>query len=356
MLSSIDRPDQNGAMISACDRKLPSDLERAIAHLMAISVSGPTADSLVRCVEGLAVLPARFISQVAVELARLPGLDGTPPARRTLKSLWRAPWTPLRLLEAEPRYAWLFIFHADGRVREAALERIPAAPTWPFEFSALALRLNDWAEPVRAAATAAAERTFPVTRADVVARAAVDLLMRIDSWGRWTQERAVLDATFARDDVIAALRRELEHGSSGPLGAVLRRTFRHAAMDQYLVGLATRAVAPSVRAIALEALISGRAVWAEGYAWEWVDKIYGDRRRVPRLASRSLTVQGSPEALIRTGLADRSATVRKVAATALIEARKDMPDADALVSILAQDPSAGVRMRADYMLRHPLSD
>ncbi len=90
-----------------------------------------------------------------------------------------------QLLRKRPDYAWLFLFHPNGYVREAALDCINNPPTSPFFFSALAWRLNDWVGPVRQAAERCAERVLHQTVADVAANAALYLLDRRLAWGRW---------------------------------------------------------------------------------------------------------------------------------------------------------------------------
>ena len=80
------------------------------------------------------------------------------------------------LLEINHDYAWLFLFHPNGYVREAALDSLNNPPTSPFFFAALAWRLNDWVPAVRQAAQRCAERVLYRTAADVAATAALYLL------------------------------------------------------------------------------------------------------------------------------------------------------------------------------------
>jgi hypothetical protein len=342
-------------MAPPADPGLPEDLERSIAELGRGLSSGPAGGLLESCLAGLAALPAGSVSQVAFRIARTPGFRRWEPAAPTgLSRLLGHTWTPQRLLGADPRYAWLFVFHADGRVRECALTAIPAPPSSAFQFAALALRLNDWVGQVRTVAVAAAQRTFAATDAEVAAAAAAELLTRLESWGRWGDERAALDAAFGRGDVLRSLAVRLQGSTAGPLPTTLRQALRYPGIDAHLEALALQAATPGVRATALDALVRGRAAWTTGYSWEWIDKTYGVRRRVPQLEIRELTVNGAPEPLIRLGLADHSAVVRKVAAAALVEVRETLLDADELIARLARDPSGAVRMRADYMLRHPL--
>src|SRR5688500_3918447 len=127
----------------------------------------------------------------------------------------------LRLLERGPGLPWLYLFHWDGFVREAALDRIRGGARSPFFFAAIVHRLNDWAGPVRSAAADCAERVFPETGPEIAAAAAVTLLGRTEEWGRWDEERLILDWTFDRQDVADALARTLRTALTGPMPRVL---------------------------------------------------------------------------------------------------------------------------------------
>jgi len=260
-----------------------------------------------------------------------------------------------QLLRKRPDYAWLFLFHPNGYVREAALDCINNPPTSPFFFSALAWRLNDWVGPVRQAAERCAERVLHQTVADVAANAALYLLDRRLAWGRWSDEPKVLDSVFGRKDVIAALAMQLQEHSTGPLATCLRNTLRYPNVDEHLLCLAANAVQPSVRAVAYQCLIFGTATWSVGFEWAWIDKVYGLRRRVPKLDRRDIQRTRSVADLIREAVRDKSPFVRRVAADALIAARSKLPDEEALIAHLAKDRSSAIRSRADFMLRHPPS-
>jgi hypothetical protein len=218
--------------------------------------------------------------------------------------------------------------------------------------SALAWRLNDWVQPVRQAARRCAERVLHRADAAVAANAALYLLDRRLVWGRWGNEQKVLDSTFERIDVVAALTVLLQEHSNGPLANCLRNALRYPNVDEYLPRLAAAAVQPSVRAVAYQCLISGKAIWSVGFEWGWNDKIYGLRRRVPVLETRDIRRVRAAADLIREAARDKSAIVRRVAADALIAARSQLPEEEALIALLAKDRSPAVRSRADFMLRH----
>jgi hypothetical protein len=322
----------------------------------------------------LSALPANLVVRASREIARKACLGWWQPQSLPLRvvvvSRARLRWLRLkRLLEWPSRsvpsdqellkrnhdYAWLFLFHPSGYVREAALDCISNPPTSPFFFSALAWRLNDWVGPVRKAAERCAARVLHQTAADVAANAALYLLDRRYAWGRWSDERKVLDRVFERKDVIAVMVVHLLEHSTGPLSTSLRHALRYPNVDEHLPRLAAAAIQPSVRAVAYQCLISGKATWYVGSEWMWIDKVYGLRRSVPKLATRELGRTRPAAELIREAAHDKSPFVRRVAADALIAARLQLPDEEVLIAHLANDRSPAIRSRADYMLRHPPS-
>lgn len=89
--------------------------------------------------------------------------------------------------------------------------------------------------------------------------------------------------------------------------------------------IAQNAVAPAVRAAAVEMLANGFASWPDGFEWQWTDKAYGLRHRVVKRQQRPLTWPVSAEQVVRFGLNDKSMAVRKAALDALIRHRRDIP-------------------------------
>lgn len=257
-----------------------------------------------------------------------------------------------RILRGQPAAAWLLAFDHDGYLRQASLEQLPHPPRTRLECLTIVVRLNDWVPQVRRAAETAARRLLPRAEPEAIAGAAPYLLLRRYSWSRWTHESAVLDEALARADVIALMARDLEAMTSGPGRALLRAIQRFPAMDTHLPGLAARAPMPAVRAAALETLLRGTAVWPVGHGWRWIDKVYGLRHRIVVTEARPLSTAPDVDALIRAGLRDRFAMVRKVAIDAL-EARRDLfPDLAELAGPLLNDPSGAIRERAAYLLRN----
>jgi len=321
----------------------------------------------------LSVLPPHLVVRASREIATAARLGWwqpeTLPKRVVVASRARARWwrfmklfelKPLRvpsdreLLQINHDYAWLFLFHPDGYLREAALDHIRGPPTSPFFFAALAWRLNDWARPVRLAAQRCAERVLPDVAVADAAGAAPYLLDRRTAWGRWTSEPKLLDNVFEREDVMAALALQFRESPIGALATRLRHCLRYPSIDRHLPELAAAAVGPAVRAIAYQCLISGKATWPVGFEWIWIDKVYGIRRRVPKLATRDIPKTRPAVELIRNAARDKSPFVRRVAADALITARAQLPAeaVEALIADLEKDKSPAIRSRADFMRRH----
>jgi hypothetical protein len=316
---------------------------------------GKSDGELGEVLSGLSALPANLIVRANREIAMTAQLWWRPQQFISLELLLAK--SELQLIRKNPDYAWLFLFlfHYSGYVREAALDAINTPPTSPFFFAALAWRLNDWVGPVRQAATRCAERVLHRMRADVAASAAQYLLDRRVAWGRWSDEPKVLDPVFGSKDVMAALAAHLQEQTTGPLAACLRNALRYPNIDEHLPYLAANAVQPSVRAVAYQCLVAGKASWSVGFGWVWIDKVYGLRRRVPKVETRDIQGNSTAAEWIRKGIHDKSAFVRRVAADALIAARAQLPDENNLIARLASDRSPAVRSRADFMLRHPPS-
>ncbi|TWC01186.1 hypothetical protein FBZ93_104463 [Bradyrhizobium macuxiense] len=346
------------------------------AKLAALANRPATNRELQDILAELAALPAHRIVQASREIARdaaigwwqqekrpgqlVPKHRARVFFQRIRDQLWpksaHAPFPPDReLLAANADFAWLFLFHPSGYLREAALFHITTPPTSPFFLAALAWRLNDWVGPVRQAAKKCFKRVSASIAANVAADAAIYLLERRFIWGRWSDEVAILDPLFARDDVLSALALQLERRPTGGLSGCLRSALRYPGIDQHLPRLATTAVQPPIRAIAYQCLISRKASWPAGFDWVWLDKVYGLRRRIPKLDSRSSESNRPVADLIAEGIRDRSSFVRKIVADAMIVERSQIEDERALVSQLASDRHPAVRSRGEFLVRHPRS-
>lgn len=298
----------------------------------------------------LAGLEPGHVARADGEIANAAGLHRHSPQPLLGRLLSPRPSDAEQLLRI-PSLEYLFLFHRDGRLREAALLKITGGLPSPFLFAAVLWRLNDWAVPVRQAAARCANRSFPATDPSVVARCAAELLVRQASWSRWRDERAILDQAFGRDDVAVQLAELIARERTGPQASTLRYALRTCALDRHLEQIAHEAAQPSVRAVALYALIEGKAEWPSGTAWQWIDKSMGLRRRMTVFSHRPLTVTSSREALIARGVDDRSAFVRRVALAGVIKHLPGTAEARAFAAPLVADRSLSVRERAQFILR-----
>jgi hypothetical protein len=330
---------------------LPSDLQDALAEVSAkLEHGNQLGPELDRALGLLKELSPAQIGRVDSAIAEAAHLHHRAP-QRFLTGLLFPRATDRELLFQAPGLEYLFLFHRDGRLREAALLKITGGLPTPFLFAAVVWRLNDWVAPVREAAVRCARRSFPATAPDVIAQAATALLVRRLSWQRWTDERTILNEELSRADVAEHLTQLLIHGATGPLSSVLRSALRTSELDPYLMRLAVEALQPSVRAVALDALINGKATWTAGYVWQWVDKSMGRQRRVPTFDSRVLTVAPQRIPLITDAVTDRSAIVRGVALTGVVRHLLGTPEGRALAAPLLTDRSPFVRETAKFIVR-----
>lgn len=297
----------------------------------------------------LHALPPEHIVRLELEIVSAARLFHS--SRMVRSGLFDSKRTPLQQLETVPGLEYLFIFHADGHFREAALRKIAGPLPSAFAFAAIAWRLNDWVPEVRAAAVECAARTFPVTAAGIVAAAAMALLRRENSWGRWTTERTLLAKAIERPEVAAALAEAIIARRTGPGATVLRQALKGATFDRHLPRIARSAAQPSIRAIAAQALIDGITTWPDGWEWRWIDKSMGNRRREPRLGRRNFQPTVPRQELIEACARDRAATVRKIALASLIRYDLVSPEARRIATALVDDPSRAVRERAAFILQ-----
>jgi hypothetical protein len=335
-------------------RILSPALHVALAEIgQKLARSERIGDELVRAVDLMSELSPADIAHAdsAIADAALLHHHRQVPSRVHLWLRFRTDEPDMEQLLRTPGLENLFIFHRDGRLREAALLRLSGRLPNPFLFAAVAWRLNDWALPVRAAAVLCAHRCFPATLPAIVAASAKTLLVRQLTWGRWANERQPLAHAFNRVDVAECLASSFIESRTGPMATTLRYALRSSAIDVHLDAIAREAVQPSVRAVALAMLIDGRAKWPSGYTWEWIDKSMGLRRRVMAFDQRALDIATPTSALIARGVTDRSATVRRVALDGVMRHLLGSGEGRDYAAQLVEDRSLSVRQRAAFILR-----
>lgn len=339
------------------DTRLPDRLADALAtvgeNLEQQKLIGPEIQDATAYLHGLAPEKISTIEGTIAEQARLRRWRREYPR---LVRLFSPRFTDSDQLERIPGLEFLFLFHRDGFLREAALNKMSGRLLSPFQFAAVVWRLNDWVEPVRKAAMRCAERCFPETAADIVARASLPLLSRQRSWGRWTIERQILDQILGRSDVSREMAVLIQTKTSGPTATSLRYALRSNRLDLHLGDLATLAIQPAVRAVASQCLIEGVATWHEGWEWQWVDKSMGLQRRRPVSRHRPLVVEADLATVIRNGVTDRSPAVRRAVLQGLIRRINEIENASEIARALLNDNSPSVRERAEFITRHAASD
>lgn len=358
MARQEDYPDHTTHRIRSV---LPPKLQTDIVELSkAIHEDKDISTHLSSFVLGIRELPAEVIVRAATEIRDVGDLYTRSDAGKRFWAFiptagyYATPKAELRILAKYPPLAQLYIFHPDGLLREAALKCLDEPPDNPFAFVAIIYRLNDWAEQVRDAACDCANRLFQQVSASTVAETSFFLFTQIRHWGRWgVSERHVLETTLYRRDVMQAFADLLMHRHSGRVGMILRHALCHPGLDDALPRLAHEADSPHVRAIAYETLILRRAQWQVGHQYEWIDKRFGLRRRVPRFDLRPLDHQLDIEKLIAEAAQDRAVTVRKIATRGLIDLRYELSSEMINVGkLLSTDEATSVRLRAEFYLNN----
>ena len=330
---------------------LPADLTGVLTEVGAkLRQGGSAGAELEAALALLAGLGPGHVARADGEIANAAGLHHHSPRPLASRLLSPRSSDAEQLLQTSG-LEYLFLFHRDGRLREAALLKITGGLPSPFLFAAVVWRLNDWAEPVRRAAERCANRSFPATDPSIVAQTAAELLVRQANWSRWRDERLILDQAFGRDDVGTHLAHLIARERTGPQASTLRYALRTSTLDRHLEQIAHEAVQPSVRAVALHALIDGTAKWPSGTAWQWIDKTMGLRRRVTVFDQRPLTVNPSRKTLIACGVEDRSAFVRRVALDGVMKHLPGTAEARSFAARRVADRSPSVRERAEFILR-----
>ncbi|MBL1436469.1 MAG: hypothetical protein COB08_009755 [Rhodobacteraceae bacterium] len=312
-----------------------------------------------------AVALPKALDMVALSFKSLPP-EITPHAMleiRSIAELWpfQRPYAPLSpraylekidhevsKLDAAPKLAMLYLFHGDGRLRQAALHRITPSMLSPFLFAALTTRLNDWARPVRQEAATSMARICTAETLARIAPAIPYLCLQSKTWQRWKEQSAAYEKIEATPEVAEYMAQHLRTSLHGPLPRQCRAMLRHDIFDAHLLELAHTAATPNVRAIALGALLNQRASWMIGRQKRWVDKFYGISRMDPIWAHRTITIPVSIPDLVYFGAQNRAAAVRRIVAYWLLKTDKPYPEA---VALLSKDKYPSIRKAMEYYKR-----
>lgn len=330
--------------------RLPAELCTALRSLEPMFMADVYGSQHIeRILVRLDALPAAAVGAAAIDLPWALGILGKfdHPSQIELVRARR-----LARLNAIPGLEHLFLFHADGRLREAALDRIDGGARSAFFFAAIALRLNDWAEPVRKAALRCAGRVFDRSSDAIVAEAASYLIARRLEWQRWTPiESAVLDRALDREGVVEQFVERICTARTGKAGRLLGLALRGGHVDRWLGSIAGRACLPNVRRVALEALIRREARWPTHRVRVWIDKSMGRYRDGCAYASRPIESSVSAEEAALIAARDPSAMVRRSAVVALLTDAIDLANFDAVAAVLAEDRRPALRERTAFAIR-----
>ena len=308
-----------------------------------LSAGHARPETVNRLIEEFSAIPPERISRVAEALQGSPFLYGylpsqivqTPPSLPDKIFRFLNPAIPERrprrraelldLLRQTPRLEYLFLFHSDGYVREAAIQKLASIPS-PFFAAALALRLNDWVPQVRRTAGQAIGRLFRDGDAPILAEAALFLLARTPLWSRYPAAASILSEALTRDDVIEALLVRLKTRRDGLALEAQRTAMMNPALDRHLLTLATEASNPAARMIAFDALLRGEVRRRTGFRRQWIDRTFNQYRRTPIFERREIERSLPMQNLIGLAARDRSAAVRRIAGDVLVSNRRDLPD------------------------------
>lgn len=213
-------------------------------------------------------------------------------------------------------------------------------------------RLNDWVPEVRTAALAAARRLFATASTDIVVAAAPYLLSRWSLWQRWEPPAiAEVDALLGQPDVVRQLTSGLMRARNGEAGRQLQHLLRHEWIDGFLVELARGAVQPQVRKVAFQTLLAGEARWRSPHVKRAEELRYAIYKSGLTFEHRPLTVHVDRNVLVEAGLRDRFASVRWLAAGALVESSVQVVREEQAIARLLKDKSRSVRERGQFLAR-----
>lgn len=260
----------------------------------------------------------------------------------------------LRILEKNHKLAFIFQFHGDGRIREAALKRMSGPIDTPLAFYGLVLRLNDWVEVVRMEAIQAFERCYPTTPAEAIIPVIWPLILNARSWTRWSNGYSNLIHTIMqRQDVAEIVIKHIIFHREKGTGKVLRALSESEKLDKHLESIALKAQEPHVRAMALNYISNCRATWPQNRTKKtWIDKSMGRYRLSKEFASRQISIKFDIQTILLCSLEDHSVIVQKEALDAIILHRKILKFDNILsnkISKLEKTTNPGVRLRLDYL-------
>lgn len=249
----------------------------------------------------------------------------------------------VKLIKRNPETALLAMHAPDGYLREYAIKRAQITDT--AALSLLLLRCNDWVIPVQKAAHRRLNELLPALNEEALAPICLFVLNRSLNWQRGGALAAqnIMAQPLWPKSVICMFKST----TNGPLTLSLRELLRTKDFDWALPELATEAKSAFVRAVAVNTLLTGYARWFEKFEWEWHDKAFGLRHKVPHFAKRHLEVSHEIRAkILSIACCDKSPKVRILAADYLIEFGPK--ENKHLINTLKMDKSKAVQERMAF--------
>jgi hypothetical protein len=295
-------------------------------------------------------LKPQQISSADTQIANAAGLFNWEEQPYGIKfKLFTKP-TREQMLKRHEKLKYLYVFHRNGYMREAVLHMINEPLTSPFFVAALLWRLNDWVPEVRLAAEKCIERIFPMSKSVIIAEAVLPLISNWSNWSRWGSEKYILDACLEREGVVISVVDQIENSKIGPMSSVLKAALRKPVLDNFLIHIAANSIQPSVRAVAIQALIDGYVRWPVGFDWQWIDKPMGKRHRIKKFDKRPITVETVQNKTVALGISDRSPAVRSVTMSAIIRNRGAIEETLQIARHMINDSCRSVREKAQYLI------
>lgn len=256
-------------------------------------------------------------------------------------------------LDEAAQSPFLFIFSGNGYEREAAANAISAPCKSEFEVLSLCYLLNDWVPELRTTAIQVMRRVFPKTDPVHIEGVASYLFDQADRFGRTSdlQVSALSEFLFPPNMLKRLITRLIRNQERRPEN-LLKRLLVHAETDRFLPDIwSNTSLRPSVRSIALQPLLNGNIKWQDGYKFEWIDKLSNEKRRVPQIVSRPLSISVDVHQLYAEALKDKSPLIVKTALQSLITTRTDIADFRPVIERLKASKRPAIRERAEFLLR-----
>ena len=249
---------------------------------------------------------------------------------------------------AHPDLAPAYLLHRNGYVRQASIAAMTVEHLSAFALLLLFFRCNDWVEPVRHDALEKVLALLPEAPSHMLESVLPILVRRAPSWTRYRRHATappvdLLDRALEVPQLQQAAIDSLAAMQFGPTTRIFYRLARYDWLDPHLESLPRSARTIGVRRAAMAALLQGKVRWQTG----------------PRCKAepmvRVLTVETNRGKLFRQAAGDPAATIRALAADALIRQGPDAFPAEDWRP-LTQDKRPAVHARMSFFHRKWVTD